>query len=134
MYEEFVKLTQKKYRFPAANGFLTAEQLADLPLKGKVSLNAIAIEINRSIRQAESENFVDSTTPSQTDDLARLEIVKSFIKDKMDKATAAEKRKAKKALRDKIAGSLQESEDRELLSKSPEELRKMLKALEDAED
>lgn len=134
MYEEFVKLTHKKYRFPAVNGMLTAEQLADLPLRGKVSLNAIAIEINKCIRQAESENFVDDSTPSQADDLARLEIVKAFIKLKMDKAAANEKRKAKKALRDKIEGSLQESEDRELLSKSPEELRKMLKALEEDED
>lgn len=130
----FEKASRKKYRYPSANGLLSTEQLWDLPLKGKLSLNAVAVAISKEIREEENESFVDEATPSQTDNNVRLDIVKFVIKDKLDKVSAAEKRKAKKALRDKIAGSLQESEDRELLSKSPDELRKMLKALEDAED
>lgn len=130
----FEKASRKKYRYPSANGLLSTEQLWDLPLKGKLSLNAVAVAISKEIREEENESFVDEATPSQTDNNVRLDIVKFVIKDKLDKISAAEKRKAKKVLRDKIAGSLQESEDRELLSKSPDELRKMLKALEDAED
>lgn len=130
----FEKASRKKYRYPSANGLLSTEQLWDLPLKGKLSLNAVAVAISKEIREEENESFVDEATPSQTDNNVRLDIVKFVIKDKLDKVSAAEKRKAKKVLRDKIAGSLQESEDRELLSKSPDELRKMLKALEDAED
>lgn len=127
----FEKATRKKLRFESASGLLSCEQLWDLPLTGKTSLDAIAKDVNRKLKSAEEESFVETPTKSEADDVLRLSILKHVISVRLDEKHKATNRAATQELRRKLESVLIQREHEELASKTPEEILKMLKELDD---
>ena len=127
---------RKQFRFRAANGLLTTEQLFTLPLTstvGKANLNDIAVGIADEIDKTGARSFVTTakTDPAKTELNEKLEIVKFIIADR-EAANEAERVKAdKKARRNKILDAIDAAETRELGSKSAADLRAELDALGD---
>jgi len=127
---------RKQFRFRAANGLLTTEQLFTLPLTstvGKANLNDIAVGIADEIDKTGARSFVTTakTDPAKTELNEKLEIVKFIIADR-EAANEAERVKAdKKARRNKILDAIDAAETRELGSKSASDLRAELAALDD---
>lgn len=92
MYKE---ATKRKLRFETPIGYLTVEQLWELPLhsKTKVDLNDVAVTVNQELKP--TDDFVGlSTNINETAEL-KMSIVKDIIADKkadmVAKATANKK-------------------------------------------
>lgn len=129
----FEKASRLKLRYPSTKGNLTVEDLWDLPLtsaKGP-SLDELAIALNKKVKETAEESFVIKKSTANTRLALMFDIVKHIIEVKMDEADAAKKRVAKKQQKDKLLGILAKKEDEELLSKNPDEIRKMLDELSD---
>lgn len=92
---------RKKFRFPSVKGELTAEQLWDLPLRGSVSLNAIAISLDAELKKG-SISFVDDVSTADNYNSQRLEIVKHVIQCHKAAEAAREKAEADRALLSKL--------------------------------
>jgi translation initiation factor 2B subunit (eIF-2B alpha/beta/delta family) len=116
-------------------GHLTVNDLWSLPLKttrpNQASLNDIAISLNRELKSADEENFVDDEPTNSADKETKLafEIVKDIIETKKAE-NKAERDKAEKAQKKQVLLQLlQEKQHDDLKSKSAEELKEMLEAL-----
>lgn len=129
----FERASRKKLRFMCGKGPLTTEQLWDLPLLDTgngVSLNNMAVTVNRKLREAGEESFVEvKVNPEKVDDELRLEILKHIISAKQAAATAAEKAAATRERRRKLLDALERQEDAELGAMSAEDIRKELDAM-----
>lgn len=107
---------------------LTTEDLFDLSL---TQLDEVAKGINRQINAEKEESFLSKNKNAVRKDLElKLEIVKSVIETiETEKAEAvAAQNKARE--RQKLIDALAEAEHREVQSKTPEELRAELAALD----
>ena len=60
------------YRFPSSKGNLTTEDLFDLNLSGKFSLDSVAKSLAKSIKEAEITSFVNTTTTSAEQELLKF--------------------------------------------------------------
>ena len=122
----FDKATRIKLRFESTRGALSVEELWDLPLRGKLSLDSLAKVVNRQIKSEDGESFVDSRSTVDTTQELRLDILKHIIGVKLaeesDCREAAEKREKNARIRELIA----QKQDQELAGKSIEELTEML--------
>lgn len=127
MFEQATKL---KLRFSSNQGLLTTEDLWDLPLQhaSKASLDTIAISLNREIKQFEEESFVAKKQAANTLAQLKLDIVKHIIAVKLAEKEANENAAKTKAFNSKVLSILAQKEDEELLNKTPEELRALLKS------
>lgn len=124
----FEKAVRQDLRFPSSKGLLVPQQLWQLSL---TDLNKIAMSVNKEIRNSEEESFIAVADKSTTENRLRLEILKHIIHVRQ-KENEQRLNKAKvSAQRAKIEEALAHRKDAELLSKTPEELAEMLKALED---
>jgi len=127
---------KKKVRFICKKGSLSAEDLFDLPLTTtvatRVSLNDIAIDIAKKLRDMDVITFVDEKpNPERKLLQLKLEIIKEVIEDKKlerDKAKALAEKKRKKEL---LMELIEKKKLEELSGKDTAELEKMLKELED---
>jgi len=129
----FEKATRKKWRFASPAGSLSVEDLWDLPLKGSVSLNAVAITANKEIKDVE-ENFISPLKPKTNDAEAKLTIIKHVIAYRLDRLERAAKAQANKERRQKIMEMIDEKGDDALRKKSTAALKKLLKAEADELD
>lgn len=132
----FLAAARKKYRFAAANGALTTEQLFDLPLTsttGKANLNDVALRIADELDKTGTRSFVASAsqTTAHAELSERLEIVKAVIDIKQTENAAAVAKQNKRAERDRLLDAIDAADRRELGSKSSDELRKQLAAMDD---
>ena len=122
----FDKATRIKLRFESTRGALSVEELWDLPLRGKLSLDSLAKVVNRQIKSETGESFVDSRSTVDTTQELRLDILKHIIGVKLAEESAsreaAEKREKNARIRELIA----QKQDQELAGKSIEELTEML--------
>lgn len=136
MTDLFLTAARGKFRFRAANGLLTTEQLFDLPLTsttGKANLNDVAIGIADELDRAGTRSFVASasTDPARTELTQRLDIVKAVIEIKQAENAAELARRNKRDERAKLLDAIEQADRRELGSKSADELRQQLAALAD---
>lgn len=127
---------RNKFRYRAPNGQLTTEQLFDLPLTsttGKANLNDVAVAISDEVDKLGTKSFVASasTDPQRTMLNLQLDVVKAIIETKQAENAAARSRIEKRAERDKLLDAIEQADRRELGSKSADELRKQLAALDD---
>jgi hypothetical protein len=79
MFEQAARL---KVRYSTAKGQLTVEDLWDLPLTsttGKANLNDIAKGLNRELKNADDEDFVNRATSTNTELALKFDIVKHII-------------------------------------------------------
>ena len=126
----FEKASRLQLRYNTEKGQLDVEDLWDLPLtRSIVSLDNIAKDLNRSIKQNEEESFV--VEKSSEDDVLELmfEIVKHIIKIKLEERDAEKKRVENKQKKQRIIEIMTNKEDEALMSKSTEELSELLETL-----
>src|SRR5688500_16288374 len=91
----FITAARSKYRFPSIRGDLAVEQLFDLPLtaKGGFSLDAVARETNKRLKEQTEESFVDTrSNPLKAELSDKLEIAKAVIAIRQAEAEAARAR------------------------------------------
>ena len=126
----FELATRKKFRFTTArNQVLTVEDLWDLNLRGQNGLDGIAKSLNRKLKEADEESFVETKTTANKELEEKLEIVKHVIAHKLDLEESRKKASEKKAKREKIMQILEKKQESDLEAKSTEELQKMLEEL-----
>lgn len=129
----FLIASRNKYRFPSEKGYLTVEQLWDLPLSSrtKFDLNNVAIAVNNELKSIAEESFVEASSNPRKGELERqLEIVKLIIATKQEENQKATDRAAKAALKAKIQEAIDAKKDDALRSASLEDLQAQLAALE----
>lgn len=131
----FLLASRRKFRFPSTSGHLTAEMLWDLPLKtarpNQASLNEVAVEINRKLKELGEESFVEhnACTAERSDFQAQLDLVKFIIATKQEEARAATEQRAKESLKAQIREAIAVKRSEALSSASLEDLEAQLAAL-----
>lgn len=127
------KSVQEGYTFNTTKGLITTQDLYGLPLTSTraniITLNSVAISLNREIKEATEESFVDDVSPANKLLESKLEVVKHVIKFKKDKTKAAQDASQKKA----ALQELLELKDRKLQEQksemSMEDIDKQIAAL-----
>lgn len=126
----FDKATRLKLRFDSPRGLLTTEDLWDLPLTGKVSLDGLAIGLARQLRDSDAAvSFVVPAEAASTELQLRFDVVKHVLDVKVkerDEAKTANDRASKKQ---QLLEILARKENAELEGKSAEELKNMINSL-----
>jgi len=133
MINLFLLAARRKYRFPATNGQLTAEQLFDLPLTSArgASLDNTAKAINRELQAAGEESFVLTADNTARNELQnKLDLVREVIAIKQEEANAAKTRAARAAERQRLLEALDQAERGELAAQTPAQLRQRLAELD----
>ena len=118
----FEYASRNKLRFNTSKGVLSTEDLWDLSLE---SLNIMAKSLNKQMKANEEEDFINSSrrTKSEMELEYKFELVKYVIKVKLEEKDKREKAAAKRSYVNRSKSKLMEAEDKELNSKSAEELR-----------
>ena len=125
MFEKSIIL---KIRFKTGSGLINTEDLWDLSLE---SLDSLAKSLNKSLKEATEESFIQKKTSASSTLELKFEIVKFVIKTKleeMEKAKSATEKRAKKQL---LMELIAKKEQEGLSSKSVDELQKELENLDD---
>lgn len=134
MEKMFENATRSKLRFESSVGFLTVEDLWDLPLTStrKVStLDNVAREVNRQLKAESEESFVVKSTNTKKKDLeTKLEIVKYIIQVKLDEQEAARSRAARAEEKKKLLEILEAKETQNMVSMDVDDIRKRLAELD----
>jgi hypothetical protein len=124
--------TRNKIRFASSRGDLSVEQLWDVPLRSKdaFNLDEIAKYVNRALKNAIEESFIETNHNPERDRLeVTLEVVKHVIGVRIDEENAAKKKAANKAEKTKLLAILAEKQDGKLSSLSEAELKRRIAAL-----
>lgn len=122
----FEVAARKKYRFKATNGMVSVEDLWDLTL---THLNSIAVALNKQIREASEDSFLETAKKADVDTVNKLEIVKHVIKVKQDEKKASEAAKDKAQRKQELMEIIKQKQNQELTNKSIDELVKELESL-----
>jgi hypothetical protein len=122
----FEKATRQKLRFQTSVGFIGVEDLWDLPL---TKLNSLAKNLNRELKTAEEEDFLQEKSSEDVETKLKFDIVLHILSTKKDEKKARETSIARKAEREKILGILAKKQDDALENMSEDDLRKKLEEL-----
>lgn len=128
----FVQATRQKYRFPSVRGELTVESLWDVPLRSRddFNLDRIAGGVNRELKAAEEESFVETrANPAKKILQNKLDIVKYVIATKLEDEEAAKTRADNKVKKEQLLRILAEKQAGKLSAMSEKELQKQIDAL-----
>lgn len=125
----FDKATKLKLRFQTTKGSLTTEDLWDLPLSGRASLDTLAKSLNKALKEDGEESFVSKPTTKNAKLSLQFDVVKHIIGVRIAEADASENSAKNKAEKDKILNIISRKQDAELEGKSVEELKESLKSL-----
>lgn len=120
-----------KYRYPSSKGNLTTEDLFDLPLTSEknASLDSVARELNKQIKEFGEESFVNAPSPALNITKNKLEVVKLVIAFRQEMNEAAATRMANNTRRAMLTQALHTAEAAKLSAMSPEEIRAELDKL-----
>lgn len=132
MEDLFIKATRKHYKFKSNVGLLNVEDLWDLDLNNKsnLDLDTIAKTLNKEIKTNEEESFVATKSTKNSDLEAKLEIVKYIIKVKLEEAETRKNAADKKRQKDELFEAYTRAKNKELDSKSPEQILAMIEAIQ----
>lgn len=121
----YKKGLEQKLRFKTVRGFVSIEDLFDIPLKSndKFNLNDIAKEIYRIVQNEVDVDFVDEGKSVDLIEELKLDIIKDIIKDKKEKIQKVEDEAIRKSFNENIDKLIAEKEKEELKNLSTEELR-----------
>ena len=124
----FEKASKLKLRFVTVQGPASTEDLWNLPLtsKNRASLNGVAKTIAKELREADEEDFVDST-PANTELELKLAIVKHVIAYKKAAKETATTAAATKERNATIMGIIAKKQTASLEDKTVEELMAEIK-------
>ena len=125
IFKEAAKL---KLRFKA-KGNMSVEDLFDLPLTSKdgVSLNDIAKEIYKNIKEDSGVDFVGEVIETDRIEELKLQIVKEIIKDKKDDINSKDESEVKKSHNANIDKLIAAKEAEALSNLSIEDLKALRK-------
>lgn len=130
MFEQAMRL---KVRFDTSKGLLSAEDLWDLPLTSArgVSLNEIAKGLNREIKSADDEDFVNKPADGTANAILKLkfDLVKHIIDARLAENEAARTAADWKEKKQRILQLIKQKQDEQLAGKSVEELLAMVESL-----
>ena len=122
----FEMATRNKFRFPY-KGMISVEDLWDL---GPIQLDTVYKALNREIKKADEVSLVNTDNSEDAELTAKINIVK-FIFDVKTNEAAARKIAAENAEKKRrIAEILAQKQEESLMSKSEDELKKMLDAFD----
>lgn len=126
--------TRKKFRYDSPQGWLSTEDLWDLPLTSTKSTHAnlddIAISLNKQLKEADSSgSFVKKTQKTDTELKAKFDIVLHIIQTKQEEAEAARLAKETAAKKQRIMELIEHKQDEALAGKSEEELKVLLASM-----
>lgn len=124
----FEKASRMKLRYQTNRGVISVEDLWDLSLE---SLDAIAISLNKKLKESQTESFIKTKTKDTTELELKFNIVKHIIDVKLSEAEARKNADEKRAKKQKLMDLIAKKQDAELEGKSVDELMKELAALED---
>lgn len=126
--------TKEAIRFTTnVKGNITVEDLWAIPLTSNgLSLDKIAIGINKGIEESATESFVTEKTLENKTEKLKLDIVKHIIKVKLEEEAERKSAAENKIERDKILAILAEKEDATLSKQSTTALKKRLDELKEA--
>lgn len=124
----FKKASQMKLRFDTKKGQITVEDLWDLPLtsQSNVSLDGIAIAVNKELQASKENSFVAIKSTVNTTLEIKLEILKEVIADRIAQNESDKTSADRKQRKEKIMQIIATKEDQALADKPVEELEKML--------
>lgn len=128
----FEKATRKQFRYPTSRGFVTTEQLWEMPLQSKTGfdLDNTAKAINANLKAQAEESFVNTGTNTAAQQLQEhLDVVVHIIKVKKAENAEAASTAVKKAERAKLVEILHVRNQQDLMAKSPAEIQAMIDAL-----
>lgn len=131
--KKFEKASRMKLRFTSSKGFITTEDLWDIPLvsKADLSLDNMAKAVNRAIKLNEDESFVTEKNSVDAVLELKLDIIKYIIQVKLQEAKAAETNVILRAKIQKLQAIIVQKEDESLEGQSIEELTEELKKLQE---
>lgn len=122
----FEQASRCKLRLGTHLGLLNTEDLWDFPLEG---LDGIAKDLNKVIKESETESFIEKESSVRPTLALSFEIVKHIIKVRLDEADKAEKAAERRQKRQEILHFLAAKKTEEMAGKSEEELLKELESL-----
>ena len=131
MADIFEKATKLRLRFMTEKGVLSTEDLWSLPLTSKngLSLNGIAVAVNKSLKASTEESFVEEK-PSENPILRlKLEIIKRIIEVKKEEAASAATARERAERKQNLLKLIREKEEGAMSEKSLEELKAELEKL-----
>lgn len=124
----FEQASRAKLRFPTSKGLLSVEELWDLPLltKNGVSLDDIARELNRQLKNDDDVSFVIQEKKRDNIIQLKFDVVRHIIETRLAEDKAKKDAHSLAQQEQRILAVLAEKDDEVLRSKTPEELRAML--------
>lgn len=128
----FEKASRLKVRFETPKGLVSAEDLWDIPLTAKnggASLDNIARDLNRKLKETETESFVVKTPKADEVLQLKFDIVKHVIDVRLADAEKAATARAAKEKKDKILSLIAKKQDEKLEGTPLEELQKLADSL-----
>lgn len=131
----FERASRAKTRFQSTKGFISAEDLWDLPLTSRTGfdLNTVAKTVNAALREASEEDFVNpAVNTAKTNFDLQLEIVKHVIASKLADKLAAETREKRVEERKRLLAALENKQDEQLRGMSAEEILKKIAEIDNA--
>jgi len=132
--EMFVQASRRKLRFPSSQGYISVEDLWDLPLTStktnQANLDAIAMKLDKEIKDTGvTRSFVTESTNANEELEIQFGIVIHIINirkaENAAKILAAKNRESKEKIREILA----KKKDESLSSKSEAELEEILASM-----
>jgi len=128
----FEQASRLKVRFDTVIGMLAVEDLWDLPLTArgdKVSLDQIAIFLNKQVKEDAEESFVKTAQKKDKILDVMFELVKHIINVKIDEEEVAKLKADNKVKKQRLVNILATKEDEELVGKSADEIKQLINEL-----
>ena len=125
----FEQASRLALRFTTPKGSLSVEDLWDLPLTTTgtgATLDNIAKNLNRQIKEADTESFVVTATKADAELQLKFELVKHIISVRLSENEAARTAKERKEQKQKLAEILDRKKNAALENLSVEELEAAL--------
>jgi len=126
----FDQATRLKLRFETPRGSISVEDLWDLPLTGKVSLDEIAIALHRQLReQVASVSFVKPAEPTSIELQLKFDVVKHILDVRVKERDDAKNESDRASKKQQLLEILARKQNAELEGKTAEELTTMINSL-----
>ena len=122
----FEQASKLKLRYKTNYGLVTTEDLWDLPL---TSLDEVAKSLNKQVKEAGEESFIEVKSTANEKLELSFEIVKYVIKVKLVEQEAAKLAKENAAKKQQLLELLHQKQNEELGQLSIDEIKNMLAKL-----
>lgn len=132
MENMFERATRGKVRYETPKGYLSVEDLWDLPLTSrtnKANLDDIARGLNKQLKETDEESFVVKRRSENEEVRLKFDIVKYIIDVRLQENEEADKKAAIKQKKERLLTIIAQKEDEQLLGTSLDELKAMAESL-----